>query len=44
MALTIAERFGELRDCDWVRRLAGRVVSVHAEADARAAHRRSARR
>lgn len=34
MALAIAERFGELRDCDWVVRLAGRVLSVHAEADA----------
>jgi len=33
MALAIAERFGELRDCDWVVRLAGRVLSVHAEAD-----------
>ncbi len=34
MAITIAERFGELRDCAWVHRLAGRVVSVHAETDA----------
>lgn len=33
MALAIAEHFGELRDCDWVVRLAGRVVSVDAEAD-----------
>lgn len=33
MALTIAEQFGELRDCDWLLRLAGRVVSVHAEVD-----------
>jgi uncharacterized NAD(P)/FAD-binding protein YdhS/predicted metal-dependent enzyme (double-stranded beta helix superfamily) len=34
MALGIAERFGDLRDCDWVRRAAGRIVSVQAEADA----------
>jgi uncharacterized NAD(P)/FAD-binding protein YdhS/predicted metal-dependent enzyme (double-stranded beta helix superfamily) len=34
MALAIAERFGELRDCDWAVRVAGRVVSVHAEVDA----------
>lgn len=33
MALTIAERFGDLQDCDWIRRLAGRVLSVHAETD-----------
>jgi uncharacterized NAD(P)/FAD-binding protein YdhS len=33
MALSIAERFGDLQDCDWIRRLAGRVMSVHAEQD-----------
>jgi uncharacterized NAD(P)/FAD-binding protein YdhS/predicted metal-dependent enzyme (double-stranded beta helix superfamily) len=33
MALSIAERFGELRDCDWIHRVAGRVVSVHGETD-----------
>lgn len=34
MALSIGEQFGELRDCDWVRRVAGRIVSVQADADA----------
>jgi uncharacterized NAD(P)/FAD-binding protein YdhS len=34
MALSIGEQFGELRDCDWVRRVAGRIVSVQAETDA----------
>jgi uncharacterized NAD(P)/FAD-binding protein YdhS/predicted metal-dependent enzyme (double-stranded beta helix superfamily) len=33
MALGIAERFGDLRDCDWVHRAAGRIVSVQAEAN-----------
>jgi uncharacterized NAD(P)/FAD-binding protein YdhS/predicted metal-dependent enzyme (double-stranded beta helix superfamily) len=32
MALSIGEQFGELRDCDWVRRVAGRIVSVQADA------------
>jgi uncharacterized NAD(P)/FAD-binding protein YdhS/predicted metal-dependent enzyme (double-stranded beta helix superfamily) len=34
MALSIGEQFGELRDCDWVRRVASRVVSVQADAEA----------
>lgn len=33
MAVTIAERFHELARRDWVVRLAGRVVSVHADTD-----------
>ena len=28
MALSIGEQFGELRDCDWVRRVASRIVSA----------------
>ncbi|HMO84196.1 MAG TPA: FAD/NAD(P)-binding protein [Lacipirellulaceae bacterium] len=33
MATGVAELFGELSDCDWVRRLAGRIVAVHAQVD-----------
>lgn len=33
MAVGIAERYRELTDRDWVVRLAGRVVAVHADAD-----------
>ncbi len=31
MALSIGERFGELRDCDWVNLLAGRIVSAQSD-------------
>ena len=31
MALSIGERFGELRDCDWVSVVAGRVVSAQSD-------------
>lgn len=33
MALSIGERFGELRDCDWVSVVAGRVVSAQSDGD-----------
>lgn len=31
MALSIGEKFGELRDCDWVNVLAGRIVSAQSD-------------
>jgi uncharacterized NAD(P)/FAD-binding protein YdhS/predicted metal-dependent enzyme (double-stranded beta helix superfamily) len=33
MALAIGERFGELRDCDWIDLAAARVLSAHGEQD-----------